>query len=73
MTKIFPDFSKERTLETGSGCCVVTHIDKDLTKFLPSKLEIKFYHFLVFAIRTREKFCLTYPKMEIISKIKKIQ
>ena len=73
MTKIFPDFSKERTLETGRGCCVVTHIDKDLTKFLPSKLEIKFYHFLVFAIRTREKFCLTYPKMEIISKIKKIQ
>ena len=24
-TNIFPDFSKERILETGSGCCVVTY------------------------------------------------
>ena len=25
MAKIFPDFSKERMLETGSGCCIVTY------------------------------------------------
>ena len=25
MEKIFPDFSKERILETGSECCIVTY------------------------------------------------
>ena len=47
MVKIFPEFSKERTLETGSGCC----IDGNLAEFLSSKLELKVYYFLFFAIR----------------------
>ena len=46
-------------------------IDEDLAEFLSSKLELKVYYFLFFATRAREKFCLTFPNMSTISKVKK--
>ena len=46
-------------------------IDEDLAEFLSSKLELKVYHFLFFAIKAREKFCLTCPNMPTTNKVKK--
>ena len=46
-------------------------IYEDLAEFLSSKFEFNVYHFLFFAIRATEKFCLTFPHMPTISKVKK--
>ena len=67
MTKIFPEFSKERRKETGSGHTT----EEDLAEFLFSKLEFKVYNFLIFAkIAERKVNC---QAIKTISTIQKIQ